>query len=687
MTTIGILFAFALLMRSLRVAPGEIDLTETLAEQRRQQQEDRGLGFMRWCTRWVLIPRDQDFIRFDDNKIPYLRRIYQLVEDRVTHTGQGAHVEEFWLVAGSQVGKTSWVYGFLCWILGCFPRDMGFVMSRLESLKRTNKLKLQPMIKKCERLKVQLPRSAEGLRQALGARMWQMAATINFLCGSVANDLRMLPLGILVFDEFDNLPANCEGEGDPIKLGQDRQKDFPHDKMTLGSTTPTTITAHGWRRLCAGTNERLHIACPGCGAHVWLDPDRLIAPTDATADEIVMNDLATWVCPYCDVAHTSDQKDRAVIAACESLEFTDAGGWVPGTWAVTPEFPLGIWTPLAVRNPDDRKLYMVPPLVGLRVSQWLNSLYARSITYGAFLANELNAKEGTPEEWQAHVNGWRAEPYMFTMGAINDRDVALTEDTDPAYILGSCPYECRALILVVDQQGNDSATLWLPYSIRAWHCIDGVVSSSLIEAGEIRRGAGSWKAIEELELRGFSVGGKMIRSGLTVVDAGNGNMDADVLAFCALKPKRRIATKGDGRMDKSVPWMDVKPKAGGDRRVFCRFIRLNTNHWKNKLYDQLTRQDGALIWRRPKSVPDWYTSSLTSEERIEQEVDYGGRKIKTLVWRPRMLVNTRGHAAARTDTHWWDCEYVHQAIADVFGLNRAAPLPGTGSASGNIYGS
>ena len=86
-----------------------------------------------------------------------------------------------------------------------------------------------------------LPQTEEAREQALHPRLYSIAASfLFFLCGSVSDDWRSQDLELMLEDEFDRYPDDVDGQGDPLDLGLVRQRTYPHTRLTVGASTPTT---------------------------------------------------------------------------------------------------------------------------------------------------------------------------------------------------------------------------------------------------------------------------------------------------------------------------------------------------------------------------------------------------------------------------------------------------------------
>jgi hypothetical protein len=621
-----------------------------------------------WSNEHVKLPRGNGSTPHDDSITPYWREALALVRERILGAGPGAKVERITIVCATQVGKT-WglISPTLAWIAANHPRDIGIVLPTHDTAKSYATTKLVDLFDKSPRLNALLPSGKSARDERLGSKAWRLDRLhLHFLNGSLAQDLRRLDLPVLLPDEFDALPQTVksprknEGEGSPIGLMDDRQKSFDN-RLWLGTTTCTTVDSHGWQLLCAGTHERLHIACQVCGAHHYLDHEQLKpVHADLSADQLHVDDAVRWHCPTCQAAHATDDLRHRVAAATAVRGWTSAGGWVPGHWKQTDEGD-GVWSPNATRDQAGRLSNVEVP-ARIHRSFWLNALYSRFITCGQFLARRRRAEAGTADDMQTWANGWAAMPWIPKRVAATRDDLAKCVVTTSDYQFGSSPFPCRRLLLTADQQGHVEEKSWFPWVLRAW---DGT-RSALVAADKCQ----GFRDLARLQTRQWIVEGVPRSIDLLAIDSANGPMQPAIRAFCAEDPACRLSILGSGTMGPGNPFRRLRGDTHENRRRLCGLSEAwvwNQPYFADLLYAFMTGMEGAGSWRLPSDAPDWLRSSYASEERVQEIQLVRGRRQRVTRWQPRQIRTLRGTLETATDNHWLDCERMQLACVTFLG--------------------
>ena len=637
---------------------------QALAQARRERantEEETALPIQVWADRNIMLPRGSGMTPHDSNWTPYWQHWLEIVRRRIASepNATGDHlVETIDLVTGTQVGKTQgFLLVILAWIAALFPRDTAVVLPSEAARKAFSRNRVKRSFEQSPRLAHLLPRGGAEAASRMGITAWVLAQMIAFWKnGAVALELRGDDVPLVLTDEFDALPTDVDHQGDPFGLIGERQKSYPNERLMANTSTCTVVSGHAWRRLCAGSHERLHLRCDGCGAHHWLNPDDLKPTAEGlSADRIAADDAARWHCPSCGHAHTSDDRDRLLAAACATPGWSEAGGWVPGVWE-QDEDGRGHWTPAAEIDPQGRIIAIVPA-TGRRRSGHLSSLYSRTITFGAFLAAQMDADAGSSEERQNFINGWRAEPYEVRLHAATAADLSaatVSAEVAPGYVFGQCPAEAFRISLACDQQGIDVDKCWFPYTVRAWQP-DG--TSFLVDAGR----ADGWAALDALARRTWPVGGAARLADAIAIDTANGQMYRAIRAWCAKDPRRRLSISFSGTMAPDAAWSEI-PLTPKNAHKLCGLPMVwygNHGLYADTLYDLIRGAPGQPAWRIPPDAPDWYRASLTSEHRTVEETTIKNRRVSRSRWEPKEFTDPQGRRFTRNDNHWLDTERLH----------------------------
>jgi hypothetical protein len=670
----------------MRLTLSEQDLMTGVAANYSATAEEATQDIPTWADQHLKLPRGTGAQAHDQRLTPYWREPLALVRERILSEGPGARIERITIVCATQVGKTWGLLApTLAWIAANHPRDIGIVLPTHDTARSFAQTKLTGLFAKSPRLDRLLPSGRGAREERLGSKAWDLDLMhLHFLNGSVAQDLRRLDLPVLLPDEFDALPQSVqsakkgEGEGSPIGMMGDRQKSFPVDRLWLGTTTPTTVSSHGWQLLCAGSHERLHIACPHCRAHHWLDHACLKPRSDdLSPDQMQMDDAVHWHCPTCTVGIGTDTVHRLVLAACAQRGWSTAGGWVPGVWTQDLD-GTGTWTPNAIRLPDGRLTDVAQPS-GIHRSFWINGLYSHFITLGQFLATGRTADRGTDEDRQSYANGWQAIPWVIRSAAATTEQLGQLIANDAGYQLGQSPHPAWRLILTVDQQGIVAERSWFPWVLRAWSQ-DG--SSRKIDSGK----AIGFAELDQLVRRSWPIAGVNREIDVVAIDSANGPMQPAIRQWCARDPRKRMSILGSGTMAPSNPYAVIKADTAEKVRRLCGLRQAwvwNQPWFADLLYSHIEQLDGYPAWLIAGDEPAYYTDSLTSEERKEDLALVRGRRVSVARWQPRTYRTVKGDEVTRTDNHWLDCERMQLVVMVVLGwlhltaATRGARRPGT----------
>ena len=662
-----------------------IDVDVLLDAARRQfdaGEAERSLPIGAWADEHLLLPRGSGTTPHRASLTPYWRRPHEAVRARIlreppAHDPQAHLVEEITVICSAQIGKT---YGLvvptLAWIAAVAPRDVGVILDSHDSAKQFARNKLRKSFDESPGLAELLPRGAEQVARRMGAKAWLLdRCTLYYLNGAVAQQLRQRDIPVLLEDEFDALPSNVDGQGSPLSLAQERQKSFPHERLTLRITTPTTVDAHGWRLLNQGDHQRLLIACDGCGHHQWLDPDRIeVTVADASAEAVHIEDLAVWRCAKCGHRHRTDDLRRAIARATALPTFGPAGGWMPGVWEQLRD-GASLWYPECTFDLAGRAVNWRAS-AGLHRSHWLNSLYSSFITLGRYVRADRDSAAGSADDRQTFINNWKAEPFSPRTDGLSADVVNVAVAKVQGYQHGQCPVSPWKVLLSCDQQGISIESSWFPYTLRGW-LESG--ESFLIEAGRVD----GFDGLDALAKRTWAIGGTARGVDLVTVDTGNGMMIRPIRQWCAHDKVRRISIAGSGTMgpEYSFNEMRLSPKNADKLCGLPVAYYYNSNLFRDLLALRIAGHASVMPWHIPPDAPEFYRDSLTAEERVYQETTLKGRPVRRSIWRPKQWTDERGIVHVRKDNHWFDTETQALAATIILGWwkpKRTSPiLPAT----------
>lgn len=612
-----------------------------------------------WCRRHA---RMRDGSRWQPQRARLLRRWYRVAQARLSRLPMvddpWAHrCEQLWGVAAAQISKSTWLHWVLLSSIALYPRLMAFYMNRDQDLEETVKTKLRPQLENTAPLAAMLPEGDEGRRRALAAGLWSVGVSqLLFKLGSVADDLRSVSPDLMALDEFDRYPLDVEGMGDPLDSAIARQVTLARVRLLLGSTSPTTLSGHGWRRLCAGTHERLLVTCPHCGA-AWDLVDARVSLIDGKLEDVHPRDiekhqLARYTCNKEGCQLNDDQLRRALHAAIE------ADTWCQGTWAIDKANPGGAWHPHPDALDSAQRIRRIPPAESENRSWWASALYAEHLPLTGYAKLLAAALQGRITNRQAHTNNQAAEPHLIAVEAnpLSAVDIGNKARLPTAYTWGTCPSPVRWLVGFQDQQGNTVEACWYPWIIVGFtDSGDGY----LVDAGTCRtdnQGAAD-AHMDATEARTWEIAGVQRGVDLWVRDSSNGNLKPRHYMWAAGAPARRVLFYGQPRLPAGITWREEVETSAKRRRtpkpVDVREWAVAPHHWRTETWDRLIGARPPRLWL-PTNVPAFVLESFTSEERVEETRRVAGGYAQMVIWKPRTISTTSEKTTFRDDTHWWD---------------------------------
>ena len=202
--------------------------------------------------------------QWSTTRTPYLREI-------MDHLSTVSPMQEIVFMKGSQVGGTECGNNWFGYIIDHAPGPTMSVMPNLDGAKKNSKMRIQPMIDACPRLKDKI---GDARSRDSGNTVLQKDFPGGTLIMSGANSpasLRSTPIRNLYLDEEDGYPEDCGGEGNPIDLAKKRTDTFSSKKKIFHSSTPVTEGRSNIEAIYNKTDQRkYYVPCPSCKHMQWL---------------------------------------------------------------------------------------------------------------------------------------------------------------------------------------------------------------------------------------------------------------------------------------------------------------------------------------------------------------------------------------------------------------------------------
>ena len=463
--------------------------------------------------------------------------------------------------------------------------------------------------------------SSPALRMHVTGRAWDVTKTVVRLTtmdlfvgwSGSPQSLASRPCRYVWFDEVDKYPPYSGREADPIRLGTERTATFGHRAKILIGSTPTD-DGGAVAQAAAACDESRHyfVACPHCQHQQRLVFGLLRWPAAEDNEQGQAAHAATIL-----------RSGNAWIecAACagriddrHKQDMLAAGSW---------------------RRADGS-----PCRPAISVCFRLSALYSPWRKFSQVAAEFLQSK-GNAAALQNFTNSWLGE--TFAHEEMRPRGEEIKAAVDVAIEPRRAPDNYGALFATADTQTDR-----FYFVVRAWSY---GMNSRLVHFGM----ASNWEDLIRATLEGQyqTDSGTPCRLHALLVDSG-GDRTQEVYQFALAHRGLVFPTKGAASRNMRRPWFSstITPKGVVDSvelRVF------DTNFYKDMLA-RLLKADGK--WRVHREITEDYRRQMTSEHKV---ID---RKTQQRAWQA---------LSTGTPNHYWDCEVLQAAAADMAQISAWQP--------------
>ncbi len=198
------------------------------------------------------------------DRTPYLREI-------MDHLSTVSPMQEIVFMKGGQIGGTECGNNWIGYVIDHAPGPMLSVMPRVEDARKNSRIRLDPLIESCDRLKAKIkdPRSRDSGNTRLQKDF--PGGTIVLTGANSAAGLRSMPVRYLFMDEVDSYESDIQGEGSPLDLAKKRTDTFSAKRKIFYVSTPTIEGRSQIESLYHKTDQRkFFVPCPSCEHFQWL---------------------------------------------------------------------------------------------------------------------------------------------------------------------------------------------------------------------------------------------------------------------------------------------------------------------------------------------------------------------------------------------------------------------------------
>ncbi len=217
----------------------------------------------------------------------------------------------------AQLGYT---VGVVCNVMGYHahqrPSVQIAVFPREKSAKDFAAEKFDPMVRATKPLaeRISLKSRAAGNSQT---RKHYPGGLIKLVGSNSPSDVKSTSARVVIVEEPDDASTNVRGQGDAIKLAEERAKAYPDHLILIGGT-PTAKNASSIEAEILASDQRKYlIPCPHCNEEHIPDWERIVIPETADHPRREIYGTARWedafyTCPACGTAWSEEERHDAI---------------------------------------------------------------------------------------------------------------------------------------------------------------------------------------------------------------------------------------------------------------------------------------------------------------------------------------------------------------------------------------
>lgn len=197
-------------------------------------------------------------------------------------------------------------------IVGLFPRE--------KSAKDFAAEKFEPMVRNTEGLRDKINLTSRVRGQGTTRRAFP-GGLLKLVGSNSPADVKSTSARVVVVCEPDDASKDVRGQGDAIKLAEERAKTYNDHKIIIGGTPTAKNASSVEAEMRLSDQRRFWIECPHCELDFVPMWDQVKIPTapEGTAPRDVYGthlwEHATLHCPHCEAAISDDQRILAIRRA------------------------------------------------------------------------------------------------------------------------------------------------------------------------------------------------------------------------------------------------------------------------------------------------------------------------------------------------------------------------------------
>lgn len=498
---------------------------------------------------------------WNNDLVPYLREIMdQLNEDEI---------EKVIFLKPTQVGGTECGINILGYIISEAPSRILYVLPDDDALKEFSEDRFQKVLtsNECFEHKYHEADSKDNMLRFGGG-------FCKFGSAGSPSDLASWSVPVVVMDEIDKYPKKSKNEASPLKLAEERTKNWPGKRKMFFWSTPTTKQGSIYKlHETADVKKKYHVPCPFCGEYQPLDWQQV--KFDAEQPIGVIESTAYYECKHC----------QEKILDWQKPEMLKKGRWV------------------AMNTPEGK----------IRsVGYSLNSLYSPWVSFGQ-MAREFMKSKDNALELMNFVNSWLGEPWE-QKSAVMDADVILQHKTD--CLMFVVPEWAQLLTGGVDVQKDH-----FYWEIHAW---GPGTTGQVLAYGRVT----TWDDIETIMGTTFDGERPGTKYRVCVYGVDTGFRTDEAYNYCWKHQGVAFPVKGSStQMAAYLRVSNIQPKTPGLMPLQLWIV--NTDMYKNEIATKLKTPIGRSSWMLNAECTKEFAEHIASEHKIVTDKGYERWEKKT----------------------------------------------------------
>ena len=503
---------------------------------------------------------------WDTSSVPYMKKIMDCFSEET--------IREIVFLKSTQIGGSEALINMLGYIIDQQPSRIYYVLPDDDLCIKFSENRLKRMFlsnREVFKGKVDLKSDAKFIKFNGGFAAIASARS--------PSELASWSVPVVLLDEIDKYPIWSGREANPIKLAEERTKNWPIAKVVKIST-PTLKTGAIYKAYeAADIRYRFEMPCPHCGKSIAFQFANIKWPRDqfGEADPTVVQYQSYYECEYCKGRIDDRQKMQMMRA--------------------------GEWKPLNQRRGRPRS-----------VAFQINSIYSPWLTFGMVAVEFLTSKDD-PETLMNFVNSWLGEPWEDKAATMDSEAVQNRRSDIP---MGIVPSWAQIITAGVDVQKRG-----FYWTIRAW--------GYRMTSQNIAHGwAESFEEIEAIMNKVWPDEDGDLKWQVNLCAIDSGYSTEDVYDFCLQNsdwcvPVKGAVTQKVGRFTRSA--IDAIGKQYHGQALYI----VKGDSYKDLIAARLRRPLGRGCWMAYAESDLEYAEQVTAEHKIATVK--GGRRMES--WVPK----------------------------------------------------